>query len=56
LEENIELPIKKAFENVIKSENNDERIERQIYNELQIFIGSDKSARSRRLPIKYREE
>jgi hypothetical protein len=56
LEENIELPIREAFEGVIEFENDDRRVERQIYNELQIFIGSDRSARSRRLLIRYRKE
>jgi hypothetical protein len=56
LKENIKLPIKKTFKGVIKSECNDVDVETQIYSELHIFIGSDKSARSRRLPIRYREE
>jgi hypothetical protein len=56
LEKDIELPIKETFEGVIKSESDDRRVERQIYDELQISIGLDRSARSRRLPIRYREE
>jgi hypothetical protein len=56
LEKNIELSIKKAFEGVIKSGNDNGGVETQIYGELQISIESDKSARSRRLPIRYQEE
>jgi hypothetical protein len=56
LEEDIELPIREAFEGVIESESDDGRVERQIYDELQISIRSDRPARSRRLPIRYREE
>jgi hypothetical protein len=52
----IKLFIEEAFEGVIKFENNGERVETQIYGELQIFIESDRRARSRRLPIRYREE
>jgi hypothetical protein len=56
LEEDIELPIEEVFEGVIKSESDGRKVERQIYDELQIFIGLDRSARSRRLPIRYREK
>jgi hypothetical protein len=50
LEENIELSIEKAFKGVIESESDDGGVERQI------SIGSDRFARLRRLPIRYREE
>jgi hypothetical protein len=56
LEKDIKLLIREAFEGVIESENDDEGIERQIHNKLQISIESDRPARSRRLPIRYREE
>jgi hypothetical protein len=56
LEKNIELFNGEAFEGVVESGSDDEEIETQIYDELQIFIGSDRSARSRRLLIRYREE
>jgi hypothetical protein len=56
LKEDIELPIGEAFEGVIESESDGGVVERQIHDELQISIGSDRLARSRRLPIRYREE
>jgi hypothetical protein len=56
LEEGIELASEEAFDGVIESESDDKRVERQIHNELQISIGLDKLARSRRLPIRYREK
>jgi hypothetical protein len=55
LEESIEQPIRESFEGVIESENDGGGVEKQIYGELQISIESDKSARSRRLQIRYRE-
>jgi hypothetical protein len=56
LKENIKLPIRETFEGVIESKNNGKKIEKHIYNKLQISIRFDKPARSRRLPIKYREK
>jgi hypothetical protein len=53
LKENIELSIREAFEGVIESGSDGEEVETQIYSELQLFIKSDRPARSRRLAIRY---
>jgi hypothetical protein len=42
LEEGIELPIGEAFEDVVESGSDPKGVETQIYDELQISIGSDR--------------
>jgi hypothetical protein len=54
LKEGINLLIKEESDATNKSENDNNNIERQISENMQIFIKSTKSTRNRQLPIRYR--
>jgi len=56
LEEGIKLSIKKRDEAVDKIMDDDNRIKVQFLVELQTTIELNRPARTRRLPIRYRDE